>query len=87
MRRVLSFILVLLLLAFDFAQAEHHHEDHELHLDCTLCIIQHTQQEDKAYKPELKINLFSLFVSFELPEPPKPSTRKPEKQSIRAPPA
>ncbi len=62
MKLVVSLIGALLLLFVDFAIAEHHHEDHELHIDCSVCIIQHSQIDTPGYKPVIPIRLFVLFV-------------------------
>ncbi|WPM32973.1 hypothetical protein IAE16_04655 [Hydrogenobacter sp. T-2] len=62
---MVSLLSVLLLLFADFASAEHHHEDHELHIDCSLCIIQHVQTDAPSYQPSVKFRLIALFVKIE----------------------
>ncbi|QID32476.1 hypothetical protein [Pampinifervens florentissimum] len=65
MRLLVSLLSVLLLLFADFASAEHHHEDHELHIDCSLCIIQHVQTDAPSYQPSVKLRLITFFVKTE----------------------
>lgn len=41
MKKFATLLLSLLLVFVDYKTAEHHHEDHQFHHDCELCIIQH----------------------------------------------
>ncbi|MCX8076937.1 MAG: hypothetical protein N3C57_07900 [Aquificaceae bacterium] len=74
MKAFLSILTALLLLFIDFKAVEHHHEDHELHVDCYLCIIQHTQEDNTTYEP--KLNLFSIDYNPEfIQEPSQPKLK------------
>ncbi|MCS6957151.1 MAG: hypothetical protein RMK75_01655 [Aquificaceae bacterium] len=66
MSSLLSLLTTLLLLFADFATAEHHHEDHQLHIDCSVCILQQGHVDYSSYKPSLKINL--IFYQFKREE-------------------
>ncbi|MEN3027866.1 MAG: hypothetical protein ABDH29_01260 [Aquificaceae bacterium] len=68
MKLVLSLLSSLLLLFADFVVAKHHHEDHELHIDCSLCILQHSQIDNTTHKPTLKLNLILHRFEKDSPE-------------------
>ncbi|MFN3264897.1 MAG: hypothetical protein ACK42C_08355 [Aquificaceae bacterium] len=87
MKLVVSLLSTLLLLFADFAVAEHHHEDHELHVDCSVCILQHTQLDTPSYKPSLDIRILTIPVKFQ--EKPLQPVFKPliKTTHCRAPPA
>ena len=57
-----SALLSLLLLLLDFSIAQHHHEDHEFHTDCQLCLVQHQPQHKEDVKYELNLKLLIVFV-------------------------
>ncbi len=87
MRLVLTLLTALLLLFADFTSAEHHHEDYQLHTDCSVCILQHSQIDTSSYKPQIKLSLRIKLLPVE-EEPETPSLKILSKSTKdRAPPA
>jgi len=86
MQKVFHLLIALLLFFVDFIHVEHHHEDHKLHTDCTLCIIQYTPIDNKAQKIDLK--LLPLYPHIEKPQKPIQPKEKPivKNTKNRAPP-
>ncbi len=54
MRKALSIFLSLLLTIVGFQNSTHEHKDHQIHLDCSLCVLQNSHQEVKDTKLEYK---------------------------------
>ncbi|MFN3598813.1 MAG: hypothetical protein ACK4VK_03630 [Aquificaceae bacterium] len=75
MRKVFHLLVGLLLLFVDFAHAEHHHKDHQLHIDCSLCVLQHNQIDQPSAEVSLRISLF--YFSIEKPQKPRHPYYKP----------
>ncbi|WP_448588152.1 hypothetical protein [Thermocrinis sp.] len=62
MRLLTSLFLFFLLALLDFKVAEHHHEDHEFHLDCGLCIVQHQQEHTSEIKLSIDVGFFATLI-------------------------
>ncbi|MCX8059999.1 MAG: hypothetical protein N3C13_02245 [Aquificaceae bacterium] len=87
MRGLLSLLTSLLLLFADFAVATHHHEDHELHVDCSLCLLEQSPTEGSGEKLTVRLRLifYDLTQRLEKHEPQEKSYTL--NTPIRAPPA
>ncbi|MDM7266629.1 MAG: hypothetical protein P3W89_003175 [Aquificaceae bacterium] len=68
MQKLFHLPIALLLFFVDFVHAEHHHEDHKIHTDCSLCIIQYTPVDNKIQKLDLKLS--PLYPHIEKPQKP-----------------
>jgi hypothetical protein len=86
MKKLATLLLTLLLVFVDFKTAEHHHEDHQFHHDCELCIIQHQPQHKEDVKLQPRLESFVLFVKKEKTQENTLKLEIPYKYPIRAPP-
>ncbi len=59
--KFLSLFLSLLLVVTNFEVTTHDHEDKKEHLDCPVCILQHSQYEAKDTKLECKTLFLRTF--------------------------
>lgn len=62
MKKWLIAFLLLLLGAEGVLSSAHRHEDGKQHLDCSVCILQHSLVDKPSYKPELKVSLVSFTI-------------------------
>ncbi|MEZ0360348.1 MAG: hypothetical protein ABWK04_00425 [Hydrogenobacter sp.] len=71
MKKWLIALLLLLLSVEGSISLTHRHEDGKQHLDCSVCILQHSLVDKPSYKPELKVSLvsFTIEISYEPQEP------------------
>lgn len=87
MKKLLHLLVGLLLLFANFAHTEHHHEDHQLHIDCSLCLLQHNQIDKPS--ADIFVKVFPLYLFIEKPQDPQKSYYRPVLKIThnRAPPA
>jgi hypothetical protein len=86
MKKFATLLLSFLLVFVDYKTAEHHHEDHQFHQDCGLCIIQHKPQHKEDVKLQPRLESPILFVKKEKTQEATSKLEIPYKYPIRAPP-
>ncbi len=86
MRKVLPILLSLLLTVVSFQNSTHEHEDHQVHLDCALCILQNSPQEVKDTKLEYKCIYITVVYIEKGKEKANPKVTYSPKASARSPP-
>ena len=86
MRKLATLLLSFLLVFADYKTAEHHHEDHQFHHDCELCIIQHQPQHKEDVKLQPRLESPVLFVEKEKTQETTLKLEIPHNHPIRAPP-
>ncbi|MFN7065630.1 MAG: hypothetical protein ACK4OF_05735 [Aquificaceae bacterium] len=57
MRRISHFLVILVLLLTGPISAEHSHEDHSLHIDCSLCVLLYSPVYDQGEGVNIKVSL------------------------------